>query len=48
VVRGSYQYFRASQDPMAQANLVVSSLNAAGGLQPGDLPVVMDMETADG
>src|ERR1700716_1506195 len=48
VVRGSYQYFRASQDPTAQANLVVSSLNSAGGLLPGDLPVVMDLETADG
>jgi lysozyme len=48
VVRGSYQYFRSSEDPLAQANLVASSLTGAGGLQPGDLPVVMDMETADG
>jgi CubicO group peptidase (beta-lactamase class C family)/GH25 family lysozyme M1 (1,4-beta-N-acetylmuramidase) len=48
VVRGSYQYFRASEDPIAQANLVASSLNGAGGLLSGDLPVVMDMETADG
>lgn len=48
VTRGSYQYFRAGADPAAQANLVVSSLNAAGGLQPRDLPVVMDLETTDG
>jgi lysozyme len=48
VVRGAYQYFRASVDPMAQANLVASSLQGAGGLQVGDLPVVMDIETADG
>jgi lysozyme len=48
VIRGSYQYFRASQDPLAQVNLIVSSLNGVGGLQPGDLPVVMDIETADG
>jgi lysozyme len=48
VARGSYQYFRASEDPMGQANLVVSSLSGAGGLQQSDLPVVMDMETADG
>ena len=48
VVRGAYQYFRASVDPTAQASLVVSSLQKAGGLHAGDLPVVMDLETADG
>jgi lysozyme len=48
LVRGAYQYFRASVDPTAQANLVVSMLNAAGGLKAGDLPVTMDLETADG
>ena len=47
VLRGSYQYFRASEDPLAQASLVLSSLNDAGGLVPGDLPVVLDMETSD-
>jgi lysozyme len=48
LVRGAYQYFRASQDAAGQANLVVSSLATAGGLLPGDLPVVLDLETADG
>jgi lysozyme len=48
VVRGAYQYFRASVDPTAQAHLVATSLQKAGGLQSGDLPVVMDIETADG
>ncbi|HLK41236.1 MAG TPA: GH25 family lysozyme [Polyangiaceae bacterium] len=48
IVRGAYQYFRASVDPTAQANLVASSLQQAGGLRAGDLPVVMDVETADG
>jgi lysozyme len=48
IVRGAYQFFRASVDPTAQANLVVTSLQQAGGLQAGDLPVVMDIETADG
>jgi lysozyme len=48
VVRGAYQYFRASVDPSAQASLVVSSLQQAGGLRAGDLPIVMDIETADG
>ena len=48
LVRGAYQFFRPSQDPTAQANLVISKLAAAGGLKPGDLPPVLDLETADG
>lgn len=48
VVRGSYQFFRPSQDPAAQAQLVVDKLAAAGGLEPGDLPPVLDLESADG
>jgi lysozyme len=48
VVRGAYQFFRAGEDPAAQARLVVSMLEDAGGLEAGDLPVVMDIETADG
>jgi lysozyme len=46
--RGAYQFFRASEDPLAQADLVLSSLRDAGGLGAGDLPVVMDVETSDG
>ncbi|MGH7295985.1 MAG: glycoside hydrolase family 25 protein, partial [Polyangiaceae bacterium] len=48
VVRGAYQFWRASVDPTAQADLVASSLKAAGGFEAGDLPIVMDIETADG
>jgi lysozyme len=48
IVRGAYQYFRASVDPTAQADLVAMSLQSAGGLLPQDLPVVLDIETADG
>ncbi|HEY5240897.1 MAG TPA: GH25 family lysozyme, partial [Polyangiaceae bacterium] len=48
IVRGAYQYWEAGVDPTAQADLVASSLKAAGGLEAGDLPVVMDIETADG
>jgi lysozyme len=48
VVRGAYQYFRASEDPVAQANMVLTALTNAGGLAAGDLPVVADVETADG
>ncbi len=47
VVRGAYQYFRASEDPVAQASLVVATLDSAGGLSADDLPVVLDLETAD-
>ena len=44
--RGAYQYFRASQDPIAQAELL---LNAIGRqLGPTDLPPVLDLETKDG
>lgn len=48
VVRGSYQFFRPSQDPALQAQLVLDKLAAAGGLKPGDLPPVLDLESADG
>jgi lysozyme len=47
VVRGVYQYFRPGQDPNAQAKLLADKIDAAGGLQPGDLPPVLDLETAD-
>lgn len=48
VVRGPYQFFRPGQDPGLQAQLVLDKLAAAGGLKPGDLPPVLDLETADG
>lgn len=48
MIRGSYQYFRPSEDPVPQANLVLSKLKAAGGLTAGDLPVVLDLETTGG
>ncbi len=48
VVRGSYQFFRPSQDPAAQAQLVIDKITAAGGLKAGDLPPVLDLESADG
>lgn len=46
-VRGAYQYFRASQDPIAQADLFLSYL-ADDPIGWGDLPPIMDIETADG
>jgi lysozyme len=48
MIRGVYQFFRPGQDPTAQANVVINKLNAHGGLKPGDLPVVMDIEATDG
>ncbi len=48
IVRGAYQYFRAGEDPAAQADLVAAMLSRAGGVSPDDLPIVMDVETADG
>jgi lysozyme len=44
LVRGVYQYFRASEDPVAQADLLVAS---AGTFAPGDL-IACDVETMDG
>lgn len=48
IVRGVYQYFRPTQDVQAQVDLLFAKLNAAGGLQPGDLPPVLDLETDGG
>jgi lysozyme len=48
IVRGSYQYFRPSQDAGLQAQMVLDKLAAAGGLKPGDLPPVLDLETDSG
>lgn len=45
VRRGVYQYFRPSQDPVAQADLLLSRM---GTLLPGDLPPVIDVEATDG
>jgi GH25 family lysozyme M1 (1,4-beta-N-acetylmuramidase) len=45
VRRGAYQFFRPSQDPLAQADLLV---DAIGALSPGDLPPVLDLEVMSG
>ncbi len=44
IVHGAYQFFRPNQDPIAQANLLLSKI---GTHQPDDLPPVIDVE-ADG
>ncbi len=48
LVRGAYQYFRPAQDPVAQAELMLAKIAEAGGLEVGDLPPVVDLETSDG
>jgi lysozyme len=47
LVRGTYQFFRPSQDPQAQADVVIAQLQAAGGYRADDLPVVMDIEVTE-
>lgn len=44
IVRGVYQYFRPGQDPVAQADLLISRV----AFEPGDLPPFLDVETMDG
>lgn len=45
LIRGAYQFFRPSQDPIRQADLLV---HAVGHLGAGDLPAVVDVEVGDG
>lgn len=45
IIRGVYQFFRASQDPVSQAELLLRKM---GPLEPGDLPPVADVEVTDG
>jgi len=42
---GAYQYFRPNQDPIAQADLLLSKI---GTLAPDDLPPVIDVESDGG
>jgi lysozyme len=46
MIRGAYQFFRASQDPIAQADLLAAAIG--GPLGDGDLPAILDLETSDG
>ncbi|HEY1814184.1 MAG TPA: GH25 family lysozyme [Kofleriaceae bacterium] len=45
VIRGAYQYFEPDQDPIQQADMLLSAMGSA---MPTDLPPVLDLETADG
>ena len=48
ILRGVYQYWEPGQDPIAQADILIDKINAAGGLEPGDLPPVIDIESVTG
>ena len=41
---GVYQYFEPSEDPIAQADLLLNNL---GPLMPGDMPPMIDVESQD-
>jgi GH25 family lysozyme M1 (1,4-beta-N-acetylmuramidase) len=45
MVRGAYQYFRASDDPIKQADILLGKI---GTPQNGDLPPTLDLEVTDG
>jgi lysozyme len=45
IIRGTYHFFVAADDPTAQANLFV---NTVGSLDSGDLPPVLDVEAESG
>lgn len=47
IIRGVYQYWEPAEDPIAQADVLIDKINAAGGLEPGDLPPVIDIETLE-
>jgi lysozyme len=46
VLRGAYQFFRPSDDPTEQADLLIAAIG--GKYTPGDLPPVIDVEVTQG
>jgi lysozyme len=44
ILRSPYHFFDATSDGTAQATWFLDELTAAGGLQPGDLPPLLDLE----
>lgn len=45
MLRGAYQYFITAEDPIAQADFLITKI---GQLEKGDLPPVIDIEVRDG
>ena len=46
IVHGAYQFFRPSEDPIAQADLLLSKIGST--IAADDLPPVLDVEATDG
>lgn len=46
-IRGAYDFFHPSKDPIAQANSFIACINRGGGLVDADLPPMLDWETTD-
>lgn len=46
ILRGPYQFFRPSDDPVLQADWLINAIG--GAMTPGDLPPVIDVEATDG
>lgn len=46
--RGVYQFFRPTRDVDEQVDLMIDMIAMGGGLLPGDLPPVLDLETDGG
>jgi lysozyme len=44
VWRGAYHFMSSQDDPVAQADSFLRLLDQSGGLQPADLPAVLDLE----
>ncbi len=45
LIRGAYQFFEPGDDPVGQADLMIQKVGVLGA---GDLPCVLDVESADG
>lgn len=44
VLRGAYHFFDPTEDGVTQANAFLAAVDAAGGMVPGDLPPMLDLE----
>jgi lysozyme len=44
VIRSPYHFFDGTIDGVAQANAFLAEVTAGGGLEPGDLPAMLDIE----
>ncbi|MHA2064949.1 MAG: glycoside hydrolase family 25 protein, partial [Candidatus Thorarchaeota archaeon] len=48
LLRGVYQFVRPSQSLSQQLEVLFTKLDAAGGMEEGDMPIMCDLESTDG